>query len=169
MRIGRLHDRLTGAGAALGAGALGFIVVAYGYEVVARYAFAAPTEWASEFVPYLLSAGVFLLLPEMTRRKGHIAVTLVPDAAPPRAAAVLEVLALALAFIACATAGWISLEENLRQYRNGVQLAGNYVIPKWWVSALMTYGFVSAALHFLRLAWARARAGRRRAPAELRP
>jgi len=151
--LSAFHDGLTRLGLVLGTGALGLIVASYGYEVGARYLFNAPTEWASEFVPYLLCASVFLMMPEMTRSGAHVAVTVVIENAPRHTANILERLTLLFGFLACALAGWISLDENVRQIVNDVQLLGTYIIPKWWVSTLITYGLISSAVYFLRSFW----------------
>ena len=57
------------------------IAGAYAFEVVARYFFNSPTEWANAIVSYLLCAVIFLALPEQTRRRAHITITILMDRA----------------------------------------------------------------------------------------
>ena len=66
-RLGALHDALTQATFAAAALCTVAIAVCYCYEVVARYFFNAPTEWATPFVTYGLCAMIFLALPQLTR------------------------------------------------------------------------------------------------------
>lgn len=149
--LGRLHDALTRLSSYGGTAALGVIVVAYCYEVVARYIFNAPTTWADEAVSYSLCIGVFLLMPQVTAKGGHVAVTLLVDMAPPKLARFMIWATLFLGFLVCAISAWMSLDENVRQFVQDVQLMKVHVFPKWWISVFITYGFASAAIHFLRL------------------
>lgn len=147
----RLHDAVTRLSAYGGSVALGVIVVAYCYEVVARYLFNAPTTWADEAVSYSLCIGVFLMMPQVTAKGGHVAVTILVDLAPPKVAHVMVRLTLFLGFLVCAISAWMSLDENVRQFIQDVYLMKVHSIPKWWISAFITYGFASSALHFLRM------------------
>lgn len=145
-----LHDGVTRVGYLGGVAALALITVCYVYEVAARYFFNAPTTWASDLVGYSLCAGVFLMLPHVTATRGHVAVTLVIDAVPVRAARVMHAVINLLGFAFCLFAAWISFDENLRQIARGVLTLGNDPIPKWWVSVFITFGLLAASLHFLR-------------------
>lgn len=150
-RLCRLHDALTRLSGYGGSVALGAIVVAYCYEVVARYIFNAPTTWADEAVSYSLCIGVFLMMPYVTAKGGHVAVTMIVEMAPPKLARVMTWLTLLLGFVVCAISAWMSLDENVRQFVQDVYLMKVHSIPKWWISVFITYGFASSALHFLRM------------------
>lgn len=52
-------------------------------------------------------------------------------------------------------ATWISANETLRQFNQGITTISAYPIPKWWVSIFIPYGMLSAALYFLRDLWDR--------------
>ena len=144
------HDRLTTAGFALAAAFVGAIAAVFCYEVVVRYFFGAPTAWTYDVGCYLLAAVIFLAIPEMTRRGAHIHVNLIADHLAPGAAHVLRILIGLLAVAACLAAAWITGSETWRQFEQGVWTLSALPIPKWWVSILIPYGFVSSALHFLR-------------------
>jgi TRAP-type C4-dicarboxylate transport system permease small subunit len=146
----RLHDGLTVAGFAAAAALIGAITAAYCYEVAARYFFGAPTTWLHDFASYSLAAVIFLAVPEMTRRGAHIAVTYLAEGLPERARRALGRAVLAAAAAACLAAGWIGAAESWRQYAQGVETISANPIPKWWVSAIIPYGFLSSALYFLR-------------------
>jgi TRAP-type mannitol/chloroaromatic compound transport system permease small subunit len=75
-RLAGLHDAITSASFAVAAAVLGTIAFSFCYEVAARYFFAAPTSWANAFVSYLLCAAIFLAIPELTRRRAHVAINL---------------------------------------------------------------------------------------------
>lgn len=146
----RLHDRLTVAGFAASAALIGAIAAGYCYEVAARYFFGAPTTWLHDFTSYALAAVIFLAVPEMSRRGSHIAVTYLSEGLPERARRVLGRAVLAAATAACLAAGGIGAAESWRQYAQGVETLSANPIPKWWVSAIIPYGFLSSALYFLR-------------------
>lgn len=148
--MGRGHDFLTRASFQLAVACLGIITVAYCYEVVARYAFNAPTVWANPLVSYLLCATIFLALPEMTRLGEHISINILVDALRPGMSALLKQFIRLLGCVACALGAWITTTET------GAQIAGNiwtisyFPVPKWMVSIFIPYGFASSAIHFLR-------------------
>ncbi|TFL14389.1 TRAP transporter small permease [Pusillimonas caeni] len=146
----RLHDWITRIGYWGAIGALGAIVVSYVWEVAMRYLLDSPTSWANDVVNYLLCALVFLALPEVTRARAHIAVTVLSDLAPPRVAPYLFSLINILAFASCMFAAWVSGDENIRQFVRGITTLANTPIPQWWISVFITYGFLGSALYFLR-------------------
>ena len=146
-----VHDRLTDASLQLGKLCLAIIAFSYCYEVAARYFFNAPTWWADEAVSYSLCIGCFLMMPHVTRSKGHVAVTFLVDLiSPARAKPVYWVIYL-LCFVVCTLGFWINLDENLRQIAKDVHLMKVKPIPKYWISVFITYGFGMSALHFLRM------------------
>ena len=83
-----LHDKITDVGFQLGKLCLAIILFAYSFEVISRYFFSAPTWWADEAVSYSLCIGCFLMMPHVTREKGHVAVTFLIDLLPAKKAKV---------------------------------------------------------------------------------
>lgn len=149
--LARMHDGLTRLGFELSKLCLGIIVFAYCYEVFSRYLLASPTWWANEAVSYSLSIGCFLMMPHVTKEKGHVAVTVLLDMIAARKARPLYWLIYLIGFLVCAAASWISLDENIRQFVKDVHLMKVEPIPKYWISVWITYGFASSALYFLRM------------------
>lgn len=146
----RFQDAITQIGYIGGVLALGLIVFSYLYEVTARYFFSSPTTWATDLVSYLLCIAVFLTLPQITKDRAHVAVTILIDSAPPRIADLLHTLVYGTAFSACLFTTWISGMENYRQYSRGITTLAIHPIPEWWVSIFITYGIAGAAFYFLR-------------------
>lgn len=151
-RILRAHDALTWGGFILGVTSLGAIVAIYAFEVISRYAFGAPTMWASDFVSFLLLISVFATAPWLTRDGGHVAVTILPDLLPPVRDAMLKTGYLMAAGV-CLWAGWICLGENMHLFERGTSTLTTIRIPKWILSAFITYGFANTGLYFIRLAF----------------
>jgi len=145
-----VHDFITRIGAVLAAICLAIIVFSYCYEVVARYFFAAPTVWASSLVSYLLCAMIFLVVPELSRKKLHVFISMVPDVLPTKWATNLQRVTNFAGFIACVVAAWFCLDATTAQYARGIFTINEWRIPKWMVSSFIPYGMFSAGLYFLR-------------------
>ena len=149
-RILKLHDAITRVGYQVAALVVILIAGAYAFEVVARYFFNSPTEWANAIVSYLLCAVIFLALPEQTRRRAHITITILMDRA---GAAMRQIWIVLLALVSggtCLAVFWITVGESWSQYTNGILTVGVYEIPKWWTSVVIAYGLLSSGLYFLR-------------------
>ena len=148
----RLFDYLLVAGAGFAALALGLIVSAYTYEVIARYLFNAPTWWSSELVAYLLCVMTFTMMPYVTATRAHVAVTIFLDNLGARNKPRAERMIWIAGFIACGAMAWFAGGETLRQFMRDIQMMAAQPIPKWWVSIWIVIGFALSALAFMRLA-----------------
>jgi TRAP-type C4-dicarboxylate transport system permease small subunit len=145
-----LHDRITALGFAGAALSVGVIVVAFWSEVVARYFLAAPTVWAYAVASYALSPLIFLALPEMTRRRAHIAIEYLVNDLPAKYRRPLVSAVIATAALVCLICAWITGAETWRQYVGDIETMSAFPIPKWWVSIFTPYGLLSSAVYFLR-------------------
>jgi TRAP-type C4-dicarboxylate transport system permease small subunit len=150
MPLLRLHDALTRAGFFAGAASLIGIFGLYNFEVAARYLFNSPTKWSGDLVSYLLCAMIGLVLPELTRVKSHIAITFVGERMGPANQRRLGLVLGPASGIVCLTAAWIVGDETLRLYAGRIETIATFIIPKWWLAALLTYGLASSGLYFLR-------------------
>jgi TRAP-type C4-dicarboxylate transport system permease small subunit len=149
-RVMGLHDAITRGGYQLAALIVILIAGSFCYEVAARYFFNAPTSWANAVVSYLLCAVIFLAMPEQTRRRAHIAITILADRANAAWRRIWRMLIAATAAATCLAVFWISASETWTQFRDGVLTVATYEIPKWWISIFIAYGLLSSALYFLR-------------------
>ena len=149
-RLAAWHDAITRAGFAVAAMLLGAIAVSFCFEVALRYFFSAPTSWANAFVSYLLCAAIFLAVPELTRRRAHVAINLLIDRLPPRAGHHLNRLIRFAGAGACLLATWISTNATLDQIAMGVDTISAWPVPKWMVSIFIPYGMLSSGVYFLR-------------------
>lgn len=147
-------DAIEAAGVLVARLALAGIVLAYVYEVVARYAFDAPTWWSAELVKYLLCILVFTMMPHVTATRGQVAVTVVLEALPGRLRALADRGLALVGFAVCAALAVFATEETARQIARNIQMMAAQPIPKWWVSVWIVFGFALSALAFLRLALA---------------
>jgi C4-dicarboxylate transporter DctQ subunit len=149
-RAAAAHDQLSRLSFNIAAGCLGIIVCSYGYEVVSRYFFNAPTIWAGPLVAYMLCALIFLAAPEITRKNAHIVIGVLQEKISPRRVACLQRIIGAISTVACLLGVWIVGRTVVSQYTQGVETILTWAIPKWPLSALIAYGLLSSGIHFLR-------------------
>lgn len=146
------HDFVSRVLYQLGIFALGAIVVIYSYEVVSRYAFGAPTRWASDFVSFLLLITVFLVIPWLTKSGGHVAVTVLNDQLPKKGQQAMLRGGYIVGAFSCLCLGYIVIHETLTLYERGSGTLSTVSIPKWTLFMLISYGLFNSGLYFLRLA-----------------
>jgi TRAP-type C4-dicarboxylate transport system permease small subunit len=149
-KLARLHDAVTSAGFTLAACVLGGIVIAFCYEVAARYFFAAPTSWANALVAYMLCAAIFLAVPELTRRRAHVSINLLLDRLQADHALMLSRIIRAAGAGACLMAAWFTGNATLDQFQMGIDTISAYPVPKWSVSIFIPYAMLSSGLYLLR-------------------
>lgn len=151
-RLARLHDGMTELGVRLAMAALALIVVAYAWEVVARYFLGAPTRWSADLVGYLLLFVTFMALPMVTASGAHVAVTVLLERLSPGAQLWAGRLIAVSGAVVCLFLMKVSADETLRQVERNVRMMAAHPVPKAWISVWIIYGFAGSALHFLRLA-----------------
>ncbi|MCE8016243.1 TRAP transporter small permease subunit [Halomonas sp. MCCC 1A17488] len=86
----------------------------------------------------------------MTRERAHIEISFVKDALPEIPRGYFSSMLFLLATVACVWAGWYAFEEAMRQYRRGVSTMAVVSVPRWWMSAVISYGLVNSGIYFLR-------------------
>ena len=98
VRLARAIDRFTERSATLFAWLMAPLLVAVGWEVVARYAFGAPTTWAYETI-YMLYAAMFMLGAAYALRTGaHIRTDFFWEKWPLRTRAAIDSIAYVALF-----------------------------------------------------------------------
>ena len=148
--LGACHDQLSRICFDLASALIAVIVFSFTFEVVARYLFRAPTEWAVPLVSYVLAAAIFLAMPELTRRSAHVSINVLIEDAPPWRAKALTFISRLIAAGACLLAAWISGQETLAQYLTGISTTPPLAVPKWCVSMFVPFGMLSSSIYFLR-------------------
>ena len=115
-------------------------------EVILRYV-GSPTSWANDFVGYGLAFSLFFAFPEVTRGKGHVAITFLMDNLPNRLSLV-RVMNF-VAFLVVAVTVYVAVQVFFVQLSTGVQTVSATPIPKSWLNAGLIIGLSVAALEFL--------------------
>ena len=115
-------------------------------EVILRYV-GSPTSWANDFVGYGLAFSLFFAFPEVTRVKGHVAITFLMDNLPNRLS-LIRVMNF-VAFLVVAVTVYVAVQVFFVQVSTGVQTVSATPIPKSWLNAGLIIGLSVAALEFL--------------------
>ena len=115
-------------------------------EVVLRYS-GSPTSWANDFVGYGLAFSLFFAFPEVTRVKGHVAITFLMDNLPNRLS--LVKVMNGVAFLVVAVTVYVAVQVFFVQLSTGVQTVSATPIPKYWLNAGLIIGLSVAGLEFL--------------------
>ena len=149
-RFGAAHDRLTTAGYVLAGAMLAIIAGSFCYEVVARYFFGAPTVWANAIAVYLLCPVIFLSMPELTRRRMHVAINLLQEKVSPVLARAMRTSVIVLSATACLLAAWFTADVTWGQFTKGILTISSLPVEKWLISVFIPYGMLSSGLYFLR-------------------
>ena len=144
-------DFVTRASGVLSAMALAAILVLTLKEVAMRYFFNSPTTWAGDLNQWFFALVVMLIVPEIARTNGHIAISVLVDRLPHRKKDVAMRVIAVLSFFMCLAAFYISGMETWRQFTSGITTMWVSPIPKWWISIVIPFGFFLSALQFLRL------------------
>ena len=84
------------------------------YEVVMRYVFHAPTQWAFEMVMVLCASAWLLSVGYVTRHRRHIGITVLYLMAPPRVRFALDLFINLAALAAVLTLAYAAFEPAVR-------------------------------------------------------
>lgn len=150
-RVGRFLDLLTKISYHISGLALAGILCLVVNEVFMRYFFNAPTTWAGDMNQWLFALATMLALPEITRVKGNVAITIILERMPQGRREIHEMILSIISALACLLAVYISGHEVMRQFSMGITTNWIYPVPKWWVSGAIPVGFFLSSLQFLRL------------------
>jgi len=145
----RLHDGITDAGYIVGTIGLASLAVIYCYEVLTRYFLGIATDWANDTFSNVLLITIFAMVPHATRKGQHISISLLVEFVPSLTTA-LKIFTGVFGIAVCLLAAWMSFEENLRHIDLEIVTEQNRPVPKIWMSAWLTFGFLVAAFYFLR-------------------
>lgn len=151
----RAHRMVTIAAFAIAGCALVLFTAMFNMEVARRYFLNAPSTWSQDVIAACALAVTFLAMPYVTMKQGHVSIDILVRKMRPAGVRAITAVTLVLAFIILATVAWITGIEAHKQFLRGTQTASSIAIPKWPLLALMTWGFLSSALHVLSLPFTR--------------
>ncbi|SHF63412.1 TRAP-type C4-dicarboxylate transport system, small permease component [Loktanella atrilutea] len=138
----REFEKIVCAVLFLGMTLIGFINVVVRYAT--HYSFAASEEVLTNGFLLLTVFGAAIA----ARRGEHLAVTLVQDALPRRAAQAVFVLSVILSLILLAASAWFSWVTAMNQIESGMR---SYALglPAWWYQIGLPFGFALIIIRYL--------------------
>jgi len=112
------------------------------YEVIVRYAFNAPTDWAFDF-SYILYGGLFYMAGAYTlSRGGHVRADMFSRTWPPRVQATVEIVLYVLFFfpgiLAMVIAGYHYAHDSFRILEKSIN--SPIGVPIWQIKLLIPVG-----------------------------
>lgn len=132
----------SGAGMALAAVLLVYIVGHIILEIVLRNFFHSSTNTMSEFVGYATGAMTFLALGHTFASRKHVRVSVMRQFWSGKVALVIELLCLALTFAAYAFMARFVWTIVVRDYTRGSVSSGLVPTPTWYIAAVIFIGLV---------------------------
>ncbi|MGY3670977.1 TRAP transporter small permease subunit (plasmid) [Marinovum sp. KMM 9989] len=146
-----LCERFSRALGFFGRLAIFSLIVAMLYEVVARYAFGAPTLWAFD-ISYMLNGSIFLLGAAYSLQEdAHVRIDFLSQRFPLRVQQILNgaVYLLAMAPISFAFA-WVAASKALKAFATGeVEAVSPWAPVVWPFYAVIALGIFAFALQFV--------------------
>ncbi len=119
------------------------------YEVVMRYLFNAPTDWAFELTILLCGIGYLLAGGFVTQKEAHIAITSLRQFAPPRLRHALALFANLVGLVAMAGLAWAAWRPGVRAVTIVERTGSAWNSPA--PAIIKPLIFVAAVLVFLQL------------------
>lgn len=119
------------------------------YEVVMRYIFHAPTQWAFEMVMVLCASAWLLSVGYVTRHRRHIGITVLYLMAPPRVRFALDLFINLVALAAVLTLAYAAFEPAARAISSIQRTGSAFNSPE--PTILKTLLVVGAGLYALQL------------------
>jgi TRAP-type C4-dicarboxylate transport system permease small subunit len=141
--------RFVGGGGTLGYLGLGFMVASITYDVILRYFFAAPTNWALEVNTFLL---VFLcLIPaaDVLKAGVQIRITFLTERFRPQTRKRLDLLRSVAGALFCAVMAWKGAIMALHAWQHNDRMSTSLGTPMVIPYLLLPVGFALLGLQYL--------------------
>lgn len=150
-RLTRLWDALLTATGYVGSGLLVLSAIFVTYDVVMRWFFRSPTEWAFEYTIYMIAGAAYFSAAYVLREQGHIRVDLLVSRLSPRTKGILESVTLLWSAVISAAIAWSAF--RLVQRSVILKNVSNTVLetPLWIPQSPLLAGFVLLTIQALRM------------------
>lgn len=128
---------------------MAFMTLTICYDATMRYFFAAPTSWSLEVNSFLVVYLAIMMAAGVQQRGEHIAITLWPDKAGPRARKAMAVVTALVGAAFCAILVWRGSLMTYDAYIYSERVSSAFGTPTFIPYAMLPIGFATLGLQFL--------------------
>lgn len=133
----------------LGALALGFMVASITYDVIMRYIFLRPTQWALEVNTFLLVFISVVPAGDVLRTKGHIRVGFIAERLPKRLLGPIKVIRGLLGMFFCGVMTWKGWTLAWQAWQHNDRMSTSLGTPMVIPYLFLPVGFGLMSFYFL--------------------
>jgi TRAP-type C4-dicarboxylate transport system permease small subunit len=141
--------RIVGGGGALGYLGMGFMVVSITYDVILRYFFAAPTNWALEVNTFLLVFLCVIPAADVLKAGVQIRITFLTERLPLRTKERLDILRAIAGVLFCAVMAWKGAVMALHAWQHNDRMSTSLGTPMVIPYLFLPIGFALLGLQYL--------------------
>ncbi|MGE0851502.1 MAG: TRAP transporter large permease subunit [Hyphomicrobiaceae bacterium] len=146
---GRATAAVANAFAWVATGGIVFMTLATAYDVLARYIFNKPTDWATEISTYVLIGIIFIGAAYTHLAEGNVRVHLLLDRLSEENRRRLCLVTAWIGLLYVAVAGWQAVLMTLSDYTNGARIFSLLLTPTWIPKAPIAVGLIALAVAIL--------------------
>ncbi len=140
--------RLSKATGILGQAAMAFMVVSLFYDVMMRYLFASPTNWALEVNTFLLLFVCTIPTADVLSSNVHIRVTFLTDRMPKRVVDRLQILRGVAGILFCAAMAWKGSVMTWQAWQHNDRMSTSLGTPMFIPYLFLPIGFILLGLQY---------------------
>ncbi len=144
-----IFERIVGNGGFLGILGLGFMVISISYDVILRYFFAAPTNWALEVNTFLLVFLCVIPAADVLKAGVQIRITFLTERLSARTRDRLEILRVIAGFLFCAVMTWKGAVMALHAWQHNDRMSTSLGTPMVIPYLFLPVGFALLGIQYL--------------------
>jgi TRAP-type C4-dicarboxylate transport system permease small subunit len=146
----KAHDFVCDGLARVGAWMIMAVTLSIGYEIVMRYFFNRPTQWAADFTDYTLLYTTFFAAAWLAKRGEHVNLTYLLDHLSIRSRQVMEAINSFFCAVVCACIVWYSSRDCWDAITGGITMNRALPIPKYFVIWVIPFCCLVLLVQFMR-------------------
>jgi C4-dicarboxylate transporter DctQ subunit len=150
LKVITLFDRILIAGSILAGAILFFMMLSVCYNVIARYAFNAPTVWADEISSMFLLFLPFFVGGWILKNDGHVKMDLVLNYISLRKRLILGIISSIVICLGCAAFVVYGFKVTWNMFEIGYKTDTNLQLFKWPIISVIPLGFLLILLQAVR-------------------